>query len=85
MSAKCQLNNGRYDGRRTCSAGSNTSKAALPTMAKSQGLASQWVRRNAPMTFAECAKDCLNEHLDGFKNAKHRQQWQTSIDNGGQA
>jgi hypothetical protein len=37
------------------------------------------------MTFAECAKDCLNEHLDGFKNAKHRQQWQTSIDTGGQA
>jgi hypothetical protein len=31
------------------------------------------------MTFSECAHAYLAEHLSGFRNPKHRQQWETSL------
>ena len=31
------------------------------------------------MTFAECAKAYLTEHLSSFRNEKHRKQWETSL------
>jgi hypothetical protein len=37
------------------------------------------------MTFSECAHAYLREHLDGFRNPKHRQQWQTSLNTASQA
>jgi hypothetical protein len=32
------------------------------------------------MTFRACAEAYATEHLDGFRNAKHRWQWQRSLD-----
>ena len=37
------------------------------------------------MTFADCASAYLAEHLSTFRNDKHRQQWQSSLDRASKA
>jgi hypothetical protein len=34
----------------------------------------------ACMTFSECVLGYINSHGDGWRNAKHRQQWQNTLD-----
>ena len=36
--------------------------------------------RASRMTFSECARAYLAEHLETFRNEKHRKQWQMSLD-----
>ncbi|WP_300532636.1 hypothetical protein [uncultured Mameliella sp.] len=35
--------------------------------------------RRRGLTFAEATDKCLAAKLDAFKNAKHRQQWQNTL------
>jgi integrase len=32
------------------------------------------------MTFRQCAEECIKSHADGWKNAKHRAQWRSTLE-----
>ena len=54
-----------------------------PLDAKERARAEQKKRlaeRERAMTFRQCFEKCLASHEDGWKNAEHRRQWRTSIE-----
>src|SRR5262249_26960316 len=40
----------------------------------------QQAERARAMTFRQCAAACMEAHADGWRNAEHRRQWQTSLE-----
>jgi integrase len=54
-----------------------------PLAAKEQSRADQMQRlaeRARAMTFRQCFEQCLASHQEGWRNAEHRRQWRTSIE-----
>ena len=51
-----------------------------PIAAKHEQLAARKADATRRMTFRQCATGYLDSHGDGWKNGKHRQQWQNTLD-----
>jgi integrase len=51
-----------------------------PLELKHEGRKAEQLAQARKMTFKQCAAEYLAEHSDGWKNAKHRAQWITSIE-----
>src|SRR4051812_5498410 len=51
-----------------------------PIEEKAQRLASKTLERAKAMTFKECATGYLDAHRAAWRNAKHRAQWEATLD-----